>query len=137
MSQENVEMVRRADEARNRGDIDAAFRDFHLDVEFDLSESRAAAGGVVEGVIRGRDTLRERLRELLDLWEKVTWQVEEVREVGPDQVISVAHFRVRGRDGLEFDDRGATLWTFSGGQVVRVKFFPSKEQALEAVGLRE
>jgi ketosteroid isomerase-like protein len=136
MSQENVEIVRRANEARNRRDIDAALRDFDPDVEFDWSESRAAAGGMVEGVIRGRDTLGERLREALDVFD-ITWQLEEVREVGPDQVISVVHVRFRGRDGLELDDRGATLYTFAGGKAVRAKFFPSKEQALEAVGLRE
>jgi hypothetical protein len=40
MSQEHVEIVRRANEARNKRDVDAALRNFHPDIEFDLSESR-------------------------------------------------------------------------------------------------
>jgi ketosteroid isomerase-like protein len=137
MSQENVEIVRRASEARNRGDVDAALRDFHPEVEFDWSESRAGASGMVESVIRGRDQVRAGMLEFLDAWENVTWQQQEILEVGPDQVINVSNVRFRGRDGIEIGDRGAVLWTFDGDMAVRLKFFPSKERALEAAGLSE
>jgi ketosteroid isomerase-like protein len=137
MSQENVEIVRRALEARNKRDVDAAVRNLHPDVEVDWSESRAAASGMVEGVVRGRAQVRAQLLEFLDAWENVTWQPEEILEVGPDQVINVTHVRFRGRDGIEIGDRGAVLWTFDGDKAVRLKFFPSKERALEAVGLSD
>jgi len=131
-----METVRRANEARNKRDVDAALRNFHPDVEFDWSESRAAAGGMVESVIRGRDQVRARLLELLDVWE-VTWQLEEILEVGPDQVLEVNHVRIQGRDGIAMIDRSALLWTFDGDKAVRLKFFPSKERALDALGLSE
>jgi ketosteroid isomerase-like protein len=136
MSQENVEVVRRANDARKKRDVDAALRDFHPDVEFDWSESRAAAGGMIEDVIRGRDQLRARLLELLDVLE-VTWQLEEILEVGPDQLLTVISVRVRGHDGIEMVDRSSVHWTFRGDKAVRLKFFPSKERALEALGLSE
>jgi ketosteroid isomerase-like protein len=136
VSKENVEIVRHANEARNRGDVEAALRSVRQDVEFDWSESRAAAGGTIEGVIRGRVRFRDLLRELLDLWERVVWDQEEVLEVGIDQVLEVNHVRFYGRDGIELGDRGAVLWTFDGGKAVRLKFFPSKERALEALGRR-
>jgi ketosteroid isomerase-like protein len=138
MSQENVEVVRRALDARNRGDIDAALENLHPDVELDWSQSRGAAGGMVQAVIQGRDHVRERLGEFLEMWEEVTWEVEEILEAGPDQVIAVDRLRVSGRDGIELNvTAAALLWTLSGGQVVRVKYFPSKEAALDAAGLSE
>jgi ketosteroid isomerase-like protein len=137
MSRENVEIVRRATEARNKGDVDAALRNFHPDVELDMSESRGAASGMVESVVRGRAQVRARLLEFLDAWENVTWQLEEILEVGTDQVISVSNVRFRGRDRIEIGDRGAMLWTFDGDKAVRLKFFPSKERALKAAGLSE
>jgi len=136
MSEENVEIVRRANEARNRGDVDRALIDVHSDVETDWSESRAAEGGMVEGVIHGRDKLRAQMQDLLDLWE-ARWDQEELVEVSDDQVLSVASVRFRGRDGIELGDRGAQLWTFEGGKAVHLKFFPSKERALESLGLSE
>jgi ketosteroid isomerase-like protein len=136
MPQQNVEIVRRANDARNKRDVDAALRDVHPDVEFDWSESRSAAGGIVKNVIRGRDQLRAWMLELLDVWE-VTWQAEEILQVGPDQVLEVLSVRIRGHDGIEMGDRNAVLWTFDGDIAVRLKFFPSRERAFEALGLSD
>ncbi|MGC1814386.1 MAG: hypothetical protein WA696_09640, partial [Solirubrobacterales bacterium] len=98
MSEENMEIVRRSNEARNRGDVDGALIDVHPDVESDWSESRAADGGMVEAVIHGRDELSTRMQDLLDLWD-ARWDQEELLEVSDDQVLSVASVRFRGRDG--------------------------------------
>jgi ketosteroid isomerase-like protein len=136
MSQENVEIVRRSFEALNRRDIDAALIDVHPDVEADWSESRAAEGGVVEAVVHGRDDLRARIQDNLDLWE-VRWDEEEFVEVSDDQVLHVATVRFRGRDGIELSDRGAVLRTFAAGKAVHTKFFPSKERALESLGISD
>jgi ketosteroid isomerase-like protein len=124
---ENIEIVRRANEARNRGDVEAALRHFHPDVEFNWSESRAAAGGTIENVMHGRPRVRE----------QVVWDQEEVLQLGTDQVLEVNNVSFYGRDGIELGDRGAFVWTFDGGEVVRLKFFPSKERALEALRLEQ
>jgi ketosteroid isomerase-like protein len=137
MSQENIEIVQRAFAALNQGDVDSALTHVHPEAEFDWSESRAADGGVVEGVIHGREQLRERIiQDILDLWD-ARWDNEEVLEVSADQVLAVHTVRLRGRDGMELRDRGAQLWTFAGGKAVRLKFFPSKERALDSLGLSE
>jgi ketosteroid isomerase-like protein len=117
--------------------VDAVVREVDPDLEFDWSESRAAAGRTIPEVLHGREQLRKQLSELLDVWENVTWELREVIEVGSDQVLEVSHVRFLGRDGIEFDDEGAFLWTFRGGKAIRLKFFPSKERALEAIGLTE
>jgi ketosteroid isomerase-like protein len=136
MSQENVDIVRRSHKALNRGDLDGALADVHPDVEADWSESRSAKGAMIEDVIRGRETLRTRIQDAFDHW-KVSWDQQEYLEVSDDQVLSIASVRFRGRDGIELGDRGAQLWTFAEGKVVHLRFFPSKERALESLGLSE
>jgi ketosteroid isomerase-like protein len=91
---------------------------------------------MVEHVIHGRDTLRARIQDVLDFWQ-ARWEQEELLELSDDQVLTVHTVRLRGRDGMELRDRGAQLWTFAGGKAVRLKFFPSKERALESLGLSE
>jgi ketosteroid isomerase-like protein len=134
MSQENVEIVRRAHEALNRGDVDGALTDVDPDIEADWSQSRSAEGGMIEDVIRGRETLRARIQDAFDHW-KVSWDQQEYLEVSDDRVLSTASVRFQGRDGIELGDRGAQLWTFADGKVVQLRFFPSKERALESLGL--
>jgi ketosteroid isomerase-like protein len=136
MSQENVEIVRRAYAALNQGDVDGALTHVHPEAEADYSESRSAEVGMIEEVIHGRDEIRARIQEFLDLW-KLSWDQQELLEVSDDRVLSVASVRFRGRDGIELGDRGAQLWTFAGGKVVQLKFFPSKERAFESLGLSE
>jgi ketosteroid isomerase-like protein len=136
MSEENVELVRRAHEALNRGDVDGALTDVDRDVETDWSQSRSAEGGMIEDVIRGREALRARLHDAFDHW-KISWDQREYLEVSDDRVLSIASVRFRGRDGIELGDRGAQLWTFADGRVVQLRFFPSKERALESLGLSE
>lgn len=67
MSQESVEIVRRAYAALNQGDVDGALTHVHPEAEADWSESRSAEGGMIEEVINGRDEIRARIQEFFDL----------------------------------------------------------------------
>ena len=63
--------------------------------------------------------------------------VEETIEVGPDTVLAVFRSRLVGREsGVTVEARRASVVAFSKGKVVRVTTFVSREEALEAVGLR-
>jgi hypothetical protein len=58
---------------------------------------------------------------------------EELIDAG-EHVISVVTSRARGRvSGLEVECTG--VWTIHEGKVVRVEWFESREEALEAAGL--
>ena len=103
MSEENVEIVRRAHEALNRGDVDGALTDVDPDVEVDWSQSRSAEGGMIEDVIRGREALRARIQDAFDHWN-VSWGQREYLEVSDDRVLSTASVRFRGRDGIEREE---------------------------------
>jgi ketosteroid isomerase-like protein len=89
---------------------------------------------MIEDVIRGREALRARIQDAFDHW-KVSWDQREYLEVSDDRVLSTATVRFEGRDGIELGDRGAQLYTFADGKVVQLRFFPSKERALESLGL--
>jgi ketosteroid isomerase-like protein len=60
---------------------------------------------------------------------------EELIDAG-DQVISVLRAHGRGRlSGIEVEYHPAGIWTIRDGRVVRVVWFASREDALEAIPL--
>lgn len=137
MSQENVEVVRRVYEASARRDSAAVLALYDPDVELD--NSRGAFGDVTgRGVYRGHEEIRRAFRDLFDAWENYENECEELIDAG-DQVISVSTARGRGRaSGLEVEwKREAGVWTIRDGRIARVVWFPTREEALAAVGLEE
>jgi len=63
---------------------------------------------------------------------------EEVLDAGADQVITVLSAQGRGlASGIEVEHHPAGVATLREGKVVRVVWFPTREEALEAVGLSE
>ena len=73
-----------------------------------------------------------------EVWESVEDNLEELVD-GGDSVVSVVNTRARGRaSGVEVGwTRNAGVWTIREGRVVRVVWFATREEALEAAGLRE
>ena len=131
MSQENVEIVKAAIDAINRGDLEGVLKDADPDFEFDFSR----AVGPVQGVFK-LDQTRGLLEEFFGMWEAVRWEIDELREVGDHVAASITAY-TRGRDGIEITARPSFVWTFRDGSVVRACTYPEWQEALEAVGLRE
>ena len=136
MSQENVEIVRRLYEAAGHRDIAAVYSLYDPDIEWDAS--RTERGTVTGRVVHGHDGLQKWLREWYGAWENIHDDLEELIDVGEHEVISVMTQRGRGRaSGVEVADRLATVWTIRDDKIVRVVWFPSRAEALEAAGLSE
>ena len=134
MSQENVEIVRRVFESINRRDVDGALENAADDFEVDWSNSLSPD----KGIYRGKDQVRELWATFVEAFDELQWDAEEIIEVDESRVIAVNHVRMRGRgSGVEVDATGVQLWTISGGKAQSVKLYQSKDEALEAVGLRE
>jgi len=137
VSRENVEVVRRIYEAGARREGAAVLPLYDEDVEWDNSGSPVGllTGGMV---FRGHDGIKEAFREWYEAWEDVEHDVEEFTDIGP-HVIAVGPMRGRGRtSGVEVTwDGYASTWTLRGGKVARSVWYPTREEALEAVGLRE
>src|SRR5918997_1709984 len=92
MSEENVELVRRMMEARNRGDIDTVMTYAAPDIEFDLS----ASAGTFAGIYRGRTAVRRLWAAWSEVFSHMRWEEEEFIDAG-DAVIVPVHFHARGR----------------------------------------
>jgi ketosteroid isomerase-like protein len=134
MSQENVEVFRRAGEAFNRRDIDA-ITDL-LTEDFEFIPYLAA---VVEKTTtyRGRDGLRQYGEDADPAWENFQVRVDEIRDLG-DRVIAFGEIRGRGRaSGL--DTRVSLAWVadFHQGKISRLQSYGDATEALEAAGLSE
>ena len=133
MSQENVEIVRRAWEASVRHDNEAAFALYDPEVEWDLT----ATPGFDARVYRGVEGVQQWFRDLVGTFDDVTADVEEWIDAG-DRVIALLHWTGRGkRSGAPVDMRQAHVWTVRNGKLARLRVFASRAEALEAVGLRE
>lgn len=134
--EENVEIVRRLFEAAARRDTNALFDLYDPYIVWDAS--RTQRGAITGKVVQGREGLLKWLREWYDVWETMDDVLEELIDVGQQRVVSIMTQRGRGRaSGVEVANRLGTVWTIQDGKVIRAVWFPSREDALEAVGLSD
>ena len=131
MSQENVEIVRAAYDAFNRGDLDAALKDAAPDCELDWSRGVGPNAGVHK-----LDQMRSFLGDFTDTFESVRVEPDEFIEAGENVVVPQTGY-VRGREGVEVTARVSLVWTCRDGAIVRICLYQQKREALEAAGLRE
>ncbi len=137
MSKENVEIVRRVYEAAARRDPTAIFALYDPQVEWDMSQH--PYGEMSKGrVYHGHAGLRDWFSEWYEAFDDFEHDREDLVEVG-EHVISVGTDRGRGRaSGADVRWNGiAGVWTIRHGKVVRVVWFRTREEALDAVGLSE
>jgi ketosteroid isomerase-like protein len=137
MSQENVEIVRQVFDAVARRDAKGVLALYDPNVELDQSHTEFAEL-VGDAIYRGHDGLRSFDREWREAFEDIETRCEELIDVG-EQVVSVARYYVRGRtSGIEVPGHPhAGVWTIRNGKVVRVVWFNTRGEALEAAGLSE
>ena len=139
MSQENVEIVRQVFDAVARRDTETILSLYDPDVEWDGSRHRwAEVMGGTQAAWQGHEGLRKWSREYYAMWENLEDEVEELLDAG-DRVVSIVTTRARGRaSGVEVEwKQNAGVWTLRDGKVVRVVWHASRDEALEAAGLRE
>jgi ketosteroid isomerase-like protein len=131
MSQENVDLVRRALEAFPRGDMDEMLS--YMDPEGEL---HSAIVGGAEGVsYRGHEGFRRWYADSFESFEELSNEWSEFRDLG-DRVLVFGRIHARGREsGLEIDSPTGWVFTVRNGKLVRAEGFLSREAALEAAGL--
>src|SRR5688572_2646388 len=136
MSQENVEMLRKAYEAFARGDVEAVLE--RLDPDVDWRPALAPILGV--DAVRGREAMRAFLTR--DLFEEGFDQFRAeplaFEDLGGDAVLVTARYVGRGEgSGIEIDQKVATLYRIRDGKAVSMRDYPTRAEALEAAGLSE
>jgi ketosteroid isomerase-like protein len=132
MSQgQNVELVRAMIDAFNRQDLASGIAIAHPAGEIDWTRSL----GPLKGVYRGHDGLREFWGAWWSVFEEVRIEPDEFIQTGDDVVVpNISH--VRGRDGVRAAARSAHVYAVRDGKVWRLRLHQTREEALEAVGLR-
>ena len=132
ISDDSVEVVRKAWEAWERGDMQAVFDFYDPEVEWDMSESDVPD----MGVFQGHDGVRRFFREWMAPFHDYYAHAEDFA-LGSDGVL------VRMRQGGRGKESGADvempplwqLYRLRAGRAVRVEIYRDERRAREAAGL--
>ena len=133
MSQENVEIARKATEAFNRRDRDAWLPLMDPELEW-----RSPPEWPESGTVRGREAVWDFMVSIDDAWEQENFEMVDVIDAGDGTLVARYQRAVRGKtSGIadEFD-----YWwvgTFRGGRVLSHEWFATRDAALEAAGLSQ
>ena len=132
MSQENVDVVRRHHEAFVRGDREGTLEPLHPEIEFVFH-------GLDMPTAHSHGELDKTMRHWLGTWRRESYRFEarEYRDLG-DRVLvrCLEHGRGRG-SGVEVTRELFQVWDVRNGKAIRCEIFEERDEALEAVGLRE
>ena len=129
MSQENVEIVKKAYRRLGERGVDSFLDFIHEDVEYlPVEES---------GAIHGHEALRRYFVRWMEPWEEFHIRPMEFRESNEDVFIAFA-MNGRGRgSGVEVAREGFQIWHFRDGRGARIEEYVDRAEALEAAGLSE
>jgi ketosteroid isomerase-like protein len=131
MSQENVEIVRKLLDVYNHRTFGENADLIDPDIVWDLSRVDLPDATSYTGPLEFTD--------FVNTWEEgfasEHMEAEEVFDAG-DRVVVMIHQRGRGKaSGIDVEQRFAMIWTVRGGRAIRMEMYPTREEALEAVGL--
>ena len=133
MSQENVEIVKRAGESLERRDWQAGTDLFDPNVEL-----HGTVGGLEEGkILRGlSEIVRAFDTENDEVWEDHRIEPQEFIDAG-DRVVVLQREYQRSKSGAELVIDTATVLDLRDGRIVRMQGYMNPAEALAAVGLSE
>jgi ketosteroid isomerase-like protein len=136
MSKENVERAREAYAALGlavrSGDFDAFFREYvHPEIEWVPLEGAPDAD-----ISYGKEAVKGRVMAMLDVMEEPQIEAEEIMDAGQRVVIAI---RISGRgraSGVDVEASWFHVLTERDNKAVRIEWHRSRDDALEAAGLR-
>jgi ketosteroid isomerase-like protein len=132
MSRANVEIVRRAFEARQRGEP----WDDTLDPEFEWDFS-AYPGLDLEVRGRGHENFARAMERYRRAWIDYESAAKELIDAGDDVVVVIHETaRLRGTEMLVERDL-IVVWTMRAARATRMRGYQTMREALQSVGLRE
>jgi uncharacterized protein len=132
MSQENVEIVRRAIEAYERDGLDGSLAYYDPEVEW------TSTGAYIEpATYRGHEGVRRYLGMMEEEFDDL--RIEPLELIDADeQVISSVRISGRGKaSGAPVALTLISVGSLRDGLIYRMQNYPDKAAALEAAGLRE
>jgi uncharacterized protein len=130
MSQENVEVVRKAVEAFIEGDFDRALDFFDAEVVYEVT----SATGPEPGVYQGHDGLRRAFGPWMASWDEYEFGLHELIDAG-DHVVAVGWDRGRAKaSGVPVERPDvAFVYEVRNGTIVNAWMYATKADAFAAV----
>jgi len=133
MSQENVEVVRKAIKAWNQREPGFLLSYATPDIEW----LPAGPAAVERAVYRGYDEVANGIAAAFETWDVFAFRESELRDLG-DSALWLGRVMTRGSaSGVELDQEFAIHWMLREGKLIRIQAFLSWQDALDAVGLTE
>jgi ketosteroid isomerase-like protein len=130
VSRENVEIVRRAYAAWQRGDVAAMLEDVDPEVVVYRDEPDGSTW-------HGREGLLAVTSEWIANFDEFSAETDEFVDAG-DRVLARMHQRAKGQaSGVAVEADFWCVHTLKGGKLVRYEIYAKKAQAFEAAGLGE
>ena len=132
MSEENVEIVRRAIEAYRREGLDGVLRYYDPEIEW------TSTGDYIErATYRGHEGLRRYLGSMEGEFDDLRVEPVELIDAG-ERVISSVRFTGRGKaSGAPVEMTLISVGSLRAGLIYRVRNYPDMASALEAAGRSE
>ena len=133
MSRENVEIVREIYSEAAEGRLTTCLHLFHPEVEY----SRIGSGVGLSGTWRGVEAMVRKASEWALTFDLLRVQAERFIEAGDAVVVFTRQTGKSKVSGVPVDGAYTDVMTLREGLVVRFDQYQYREEALEAVGLRE
>jgi hypothetical protein len=134
MSQENVEVVKRAIAAINDRDVESYLACCTADIQLETPTAP------IEGIYEGADGIRGFFADVLDAGPDFRITIERLEPVGADRVLGFVLLNMSGRASgitLGGDIPSTNLYDFTDGKIKRVRIFLDRREALEAAGFSQ
>ena len=134
MSRENVEVMRRIYDEWGRGNFRAGGEMYDPHVVFVMGPGFPETGAAYLGPERIALYMR---RDFLASYAEIKIEGEQFLDAGDSVVVAVRQVGTGRESGAVTELRYFQVWTFRGKAIIRVESIRHREEALEAVGLRE
>ena len=133
MSQENVELVRRANALLNQGDWDAMTLLSDPDIVF--CDLRNAADA--QQVLTGSESVRALLAQWSEVFDDLGVEVYEYLDDEPYVICDARWYATGQQSQMSVDVRQVDVYEVRDGRIIGITLgYTTKAEALEAVGLR-
>jgi ketosteroid isomerase-like protein len=133
MAGENTALVERVFEAFTQRDVGAMVELFDPEAEF-LAPTASLAGQKTP--YRGVEGLHKYFEDVAKIWEELQVIPHTYREV-EDKILVLGRVYARGANGLLVDSPVGWVWEVREGKILSGRVYTSREEAIEAVGLRK
>jgi ketosteroid isomerase-like protein len=133
MSQENVEIIRRAFEAFRANDVEAWLATISPNIKVFPNPREPGTKPHYEG----REGVLEYLRNWYAGWDEYVVEPTRFIEAGDYVVVAAREVGTAKQSGVRVEEEFSHVFRLEDGQTVEWRQFGPLQEALEAVGLRE